>query len=159
MEKGNIVKHAYRKRNLYLVVNADNPQEVLITKVKKGKGYPLAEDDILYKAPLNQLKVIDYEPAYKKVETYNLSLVRREQDKAKEGDYSQVPEEIHRKFLGIAGSLSPENLACDGELPRAEAQKRLKSLQKQWKELEKSLGFKVSEDSVWNRELKIRKVL
>ncbi len=153
MKIGNIVKHVFRKRTLYLVIDTDNPNEIIITKVTQGKGYPLAEDDNFYKATTDQLTVIDHEPGYENAATYSISLIREKQNKALEGDYSQVDEKTHQKFVSLAGALSPENLACDGELPKTETQKRLKSLKKEWKELEKKVGFKVSENSVWNRFL------
>ena len=54
------------------------------------------------------------------------------------------------KFLNLAGQLSPENLTCDGELPRSQVNAKLKKLKAQWAALEKEVGFSVDEGEVWN---------
>jgi hypothetical protein len=63
-------------------------------------------------------------------------------------------KEILNDFAGLACRLSPENLCCDGEISRAEVNRRLRQIQKKWKALEKELGRVVSEDQVWDFMLK-----
>ncbi len=45
----------------------------------------------------------------------------------------------------LSGSLSPENLSCDGELNRTQITAKLRAIKGEWKEIEKKLGRKVSE--------------
>lgn len=59
-----------------------------------------------------------------------------------------TPEQKQR-FLNLACALSPENLTCDGELSRTAVKRKAVSLRRQWKELEKQVGRKVSEDEIW----------
>ena len=58
--------------------------------------------------------------------------------------------ELKSEFCDLAGQLSPENLSCDGELSRAQVNKRYTALMKQWRALEKQAGQSVSEDDAWN---------
>ena len=51
----------------------------------------------------------------------------------------------------ICNDLSPENLHCDGEISRTAAMKKARALRAEWKEVEKVIGRKVSEDEVENR--------
>lgn len=62
-------------------------------------------------------------------------------------------KEIWEKLSDLACQLSPENLTCDGELSRNMVKLRKASIMKQWAVLEASLGFKVTEDQVWQREI------
>jgi hypothetical protein len=55
----------------------------------------------------------------------------------------------------ISCDLSPENLHCDGEISRTQAMKKLRALNAEWKEVEKILGRKVSEDEVWAYQRKL----
>ena len=59
-------------------------------------------------------------------------------------------KEILNDFAGLACRLSPENLCCDGEISRAEVNRRLRQIQKEWKALEKELGRTVSEDQAYD---------
>lgn len=52
----------------------------------------------------------------------------------------------------IACDLSPENLTCDGELSRSAVRAKASALRAEWKEVEKILGRKVTEDEVWDYE-------
>jgi hypothetical protein len=56
-----------------------------------------------------------------------------------------LSEELTKAFEGLACRLSPENLACDGEIPQWEVKIRLKEIQAEWKELENKAGRRVSE--------------
>ncbi len=60
-----------------------------------------------------------------------------------------LDKETYIKFMNLSNQLSPENLHCDGEISRAEANRKYKSLMREWSNLEKQIGFKVSEDEVW----------
>jgi len=61
---------------------------------------------------------------------------------------------IMAEFENLASRLSPENLHCDGEISNAEAQRRYRQIMKEWAELEKQLGRKMTEDEVWDNYLK-----
>jgi hypothetical protein len=62
---------------------------------------------------------------------------------------SDISLELKRKFDDLSGQLSPENLCCDGEAPMSYVRKRARELHKQWAELEKLAGRKVSEEEVY----------
>lgn len=47
------------------------------------------------------------------------------------------PQDREKLAMMVEGDLSPENLTCDGELPRAQVQKRAVFLQRVRAELEK----------------------
>lgn len=53
----------------------------------------------------------------------------------------KMPESIRQELDVIDASLSPENLSCDGELPRSEVRKRYNSLTKRRSEILLELGF------------------
>ena len=53
-------------------------------------------------------------------------------------------------FVNLASRLSPENLHCDGEISRSEAQRKYTVIIREWKLLEKRTGVKVDEDEPWN---------
>ena len=61
----------------------------------------------------------------------------------------KLTSDIKNSFLDLACDLSPENLHCDGEISRSAAQRKFRALKKRWKDLEKTLGRKVSESEVW----------
>ena len=48
-----------------------------------------------------------------------------------------------KQFLQLYCAMSPENVCCDGEISRAEANRRYRALVKQWKALERKVGRKV----------------
>lgn len=52
-------------------------------------------------------------------------------------------------FLALACQLSPENLCCDGEISAVAAHQRRNELLRDWADLERRVGRKVSEDEVW----------
>ena len=62
---------------------------------------------------------------------------------------SGLTDELKRAFLNLACRLSPENLACDGEISGREVAKRRRAIQREWAALEKRAGRKVSEGEVW----------
>ncbi len=53
--------------------------------------------------------------------------------------------ELTEAFRDLSCRLSPENLHCDGEITRAQAQRRYNQIMKEWKALEKKAGRKVAE--------------
>ena len=57
--------------------------------------------------------------------------------------------EIMRDILGCYGSLSPENLTCDGELSRTQVRRRAASIRRHLKACFVELGRTVSEDEAW----------
>jgi hypothetical protein len=61
-----------------------------------------------------------------------------------------MSEAQQKEFQSLASQLSPENLHCDGEITRAQAQRKYRAIMKRWRALEKALGRKVSEDEAWN---------
>lgn len=50
-----------------------------------------------------------------------------------------------REFFEMAMDLSPENLYCDGECSKAEANRKYRNIMRRWRELEKKVGKRVSE--------------
>ena len=61
-----------------------------------------------------------------------------------------MEQSIKDKFMSLASRLSPENLAMDGEISRAQIKKRLQQIRREWRELEKQVGRKVYEDELWD---------
>lgn len=53
-------------------------------------------------------------------------------------------ELMWQKFFKLINRLSPENLHCDGEISISQAQARQRQIMKEWRELEKEAGQKVS---------------
>lgn len=53
--------------------------------------------------------------------------------------------ELTKSFEDLACRLSPENLACDGEIPQWQVKIRLRKIQAEWKALENEAGRRVSE--------------
>ena len=61
----------------------------------------------------------------------------------------ELTKEYKEQFLDLACQLSPENLCCDGELPKYLVKQKYAKLMKQWKALEKKVGRPVSELEVY----------
>ena len=61
-----------------------------------------------------------------------------------------MDRKIYEKFLSLSSRLSPENLTCDGEISRAQANQRYRVIMREWKILEKEVGRKVTEDEIWS---------
>ena len=66
---------------------------------------------------------------------------------------TKLTSELQEKFLDLACALSPENLTCDGELPRYAVRAKLARLNAEWAALEKLAGRKVTESEVWAERL------
>ncbi len=60
-----------------------------------------------------------------------------------------MTEAQKEEFKSLSSQLSPENLNCDGEITRAQAQTKYRRIMKRWRALEKALGREVSEDEAW----------
>jgi hypothetical protein len=54
-------------------------------------------------------------------------------------------QEILRDIINVYGSLSPENLTCDGEISYAEATRKARALNARLRDLQHELGRPVSE--------------
>jgi hypothetical protein len=60
-----------------------------------------------------------------------------------------MTNEQRKKFLDLSCQLSPENLYCDGEISKAEANRKYARLMKEWRTLEREVGRSVDEWEVW----------
>ena len=65
----------------------------------------------------------------------------------------ETEEELMNSLDTLCNELSPENLSCDGELSLTAINKKFREIKAEWKEIEKKLGRKVSEDEVEDRLL------
>lgn len=81
----------------------------------------------------------------KRIQKY-LSIVIRDCLKKIKGGKMFITKDIKEKFCDLLGEASPENISCDGECSLSEIKRKRASISKRWKELEKEIGFKVSED-------------
>jgi len=66
----------------------------------------------------------------------------------------EIPKDIFQKFLQLSSELSPENLHCDGEISNAQAHKKYRAIIDEWHKLEKKLGRTVTEDEIWQIQMK-----
>jgi len=62
----------------------------------------------------------------------------------------RTEKEVLQDINNVFCYLSPENLTCDGELPRSVVQKKLKKLNKELKALFVEFGREVDEMEAWN---------
>ena len=62
----------------------------------------------------------------------------------------ETEEECMKWLDRICTDLSPENLHCDGEISRSAAMKKASALRAEWKEVERIMGKRVTEDQVWD---------
>ena len=60
---------------------------------------------------------------------------------------------IMEQFGYLVNRLSPENLHCDGEISAAQAAKRKAQIMREWAELERQLGRKMTEEDVYRYEM------
>jgi len=58
----------------------------------------------------------------------------------------------YEKFDILLSRLEPENISCDGEISQAQVRARYNRIMVEWKQLERQVGRKVSEDeaSEWS---------
>ena len=61
-----------------------------------------------------------------------------------------IPEQTFSKFFELQMRLEPENLHMDGEATPAQVRSQENRIRKEWKELEKSIGRKVSDSDIWD---------
>ena len=59
-----------------------------------------------------------------------------------------ISEDLFKQFEELTCRLSPENLHCDGEISRAQANRRYREIMKEWKALEAKVGHPVSVDEI-----------
>lgn len=59
-------------------------------------------------------------------------------------------KEAWQQLVKLVGELSPENLTCDGELPRSKVEAKRRQILAEWAILERRLGRQVTEDEVWS---------
>lgn len=85
-------------------------------------------------------------PEQKKEFVKQVIAQKRQQFRPKTSDLSP---ELQKQFANLACALSPENLHEDGEISQAQAQRKYNGLMKQWRELEKQAGRKVSESEAY----------
>lgn len=60
-----------------------------------------------------------------------------------------LPVDVAKEFASLTYQLSPENLHEDGEISEAQAQKKYNAIMKRWRELEKQVGRKVTENEIY----------
>lgn len=61
----------------------------------------------------------------------------------------RTEKQIMEQIVEVYGSLSPENLSCDGELPQYAVRQKYATLTKELRNLCKELGREVSEEDAW----------
>lgn len=66
----------------------------------------------------------------------------------------KITKAIKEKFYAMTNELSPENLACDGEISKAQARAKFKTIMIRWHNLEDKIGIKVTQGVLdqWERE-------
>ena len=62
----------------------------------------------------------------------------------------RTEKEIITQICEVYGALSPENLSCDGELPRAEQYHRYNKLSKELDKLFVELGRRIDETEAYD---------
>lgn len=60
------------------------------------------------------------------------------------------------RFLQLASDLSPENLHCDGEISRAAAERKRKTIMAEWRKLEAKAGQRIDEDDAYRFSDEVR---
>jgi hypothetical protein len=63
--------------------------------------------------------------------------------KSGENRFAGLPANAINQFESLENRLSPENLACDGEISQAQVRKRYKQCMKEWHDLEAQWGVKI----------------
>jgi len=67
--------------------------------------------------------------------------------------FKDLSDEKKQPFFNLLCRLSPENLCCDGEIPKSQVRKRHTQIMREWRILEVQLGFKVSHEEVEEYEV------
>ena len=61
----------------------------------------------------------------------------------------ETKEQLLSELKRIECRLSPENLTCDGELPRSEVRRRAAQLNRERKTVIAKLGYEPSDNEIW----------
>jgi hypothetical protein len=64
-------------------------------------------------------------------------------------EHAYLTDEQKQQFVTLAGRLSPENIAADGECSLKQRTLRYRQLKHEWHELEKHLMVRVTEEDAW----------
>jgi hypothetical protein len=64
----------------------------------------------------------------------------------------KTKRELLKDLLSVDCKLSPENLTCDGELPRAEVNRRARRLNKEREEIIALLGYTPTDEEIWHAD-------
>lgn len=64
-------------------------------------------------------------------------------DFMKHKELAHLPIDAQIQFAGLENRLSPENLCCDGEIPRYMVTKRYRQCMREWRALEKKYNVEV----------------
>lgn len=70
------------------------------------------------------------------------------------GTAMNMTEAQFQQFDKMTNELSPENLCCDGEISRAQANRRYRAIMVRWHKLEKEVGRKVTEEEIFTEDMK-----
>lgn len=162
-QKGDIVSHDFRKSGLYAVIEVRG-NRYIATRVKKQAGYPLAgtKSNLIMEA--RHMHKVARSTKYEGMEKDKIFEEKRDKYNNSRGNQniqelsdSEVVEKLKAmdvetsdKFRELVSNLSPENLSCDGELSRSAVNARYRKLMGQWVKAEREVGFKVTENVVWD---------
>lgn len=61
---------------------------------------------------------------------------------------TNIETNLRSQFEALCNRLSPENLCCDGEIPRSQVNIRYRQIRKAWKRLEREAGRTVSQEEI-----------
>ena len=79
-----------------------------------------------------------------------LAVAREEAENMREEQNERIEKmKIEAEFVRLSNGLSPENLWCDGEATEAQARATERKIRKEWADLEKIYGKKVTEAEAW----------
>jgi len=62
----------------------------------------------------------------------------------------KTKQELLKDLLTVECMLSPENLTCDGGLPRAEVNRRARRFNKEKAEIIAQLGYTPTDEEIWH---------
>ena len=129
------------------------------------RSFKLERDGKFYKATANMMgKIKDQnsngigvgrKERQKKSDTFYMEQrLARRRIFEKDAKMPETKDELLDALDHLCAELSPENLSCDGELSRTAINQKLRAIKGEWKEIEKKLGRKVSQDEVEERWMK-----
>ena len=128
------------------------------------RSFLLERNGKRYKATSNKMSKIEDQNArgvglkrktrQPKSDTYYMDMrLQRRKIFEKDAKMPETQDELMDSLDHLCAELSPENLSCDGELSRTAITQRLRAIKGEWREIEKKLGRKVSEEEVEDRWL------